>query len=177
MPVSSNGARVRMVLYYKRLEALVDIVSPVDAYGGLKTPAFLALNPQGKMPIFVVPAHDASQPDGVEVAAWAEADTIARHILDRFAAHGPSLVGETLAQRTLCNAVAWTHLAHISIPKCSECPFFNKTELLCYFVIKNGGGCVGDSCRGTTTRTCSRSKAPCTKRRRRLGLLVAASWP
>ena len=36
LPVSNNGARVRMILYYKGLEAEVDIVSPKEL-GGLKT--------------------------------------------------------------------------------------------------------------------------------------------
>ena len=94
-----------MVMYYKQLEALVDVVSPVDAYGGLKTPEYLALNPQGKMPMLVVPAGDESQPGGLEPIAWAEADPIARHLIDRYATQTPSLTGETLAQRTLCNAV------------------------------------------------------------------------
>jgi glutathione S-transferase len=114
--VSNNGARVRMVMYYKQLEALVDVVSPVDAYGGLKTPEYLALNPQGKMPMLVVPAGDESQPGGLAPIAWAEADPIARHLIDRYAAQAPSLTGETLAQRTLCNAVTTLRRLHFFVP-------------------------------------------------------------
>ena len=35
LPVSNNGARVRMILYYKGLEGEVDVVSPMEL-GGLK---------------------------------------------------------------------------------------------------------------------------------------------
>ena len=35
MPVSNNGARCRMIIYYKAVEDKVDIVSP-GSLGGLK---------------------------------------------------------------------------------------------------------------------------------------------
>ena len=50
MPVSNNGARVRFILKAKGLEkkGYVKIVPPSDL-GGLKSEAYLKLNPQGKM--------------------------------------------------------------------------------------------------------------------------------
>jgi len=46
VPVSNNGARCRMILYYKGIGPdEVAIVSPMDL-GGLKSEAFLAKNPQ-----------------------------------------------------------------------------------------------------------------------------------
>jgi glutathione S-transferase len=45
---------VRYVLYAKNLESKVDIVPP-STLGGLKSPAFLALHPLGKMPVLLLP--------------------------------------------------------------------------------------------------------------------------
>jgi len=70
LPVSNNGARCRMVLYYKEVpEEEVNIVSPMDI-GGLKSEEFLKYNPQGKMPTLVLA-------DGTNVP---ESDTIARFL-------------------------------------------------------------------------------------------------
>ena len=53
MPVSNNGARCRIVLRKMRIaEGAVSIVSPAEI-GGLKSAEFLALNPQGKMPLLI----------------------------------------------------------------------------------------------------------------------------
>ena len=50
LPVSNNGARVRMLLYYKDVKPdQVAIVSPMEL-GGLRSEDYLAVNPQGKMP-------------------------------------------------------------------------------------------------------------------------------
>ena len=46
MPVSNNGARARMLLYYKGVEDQVEIVSPAVFKGGLRSDEYLALNPQ-----------------------------------------------------------------------------------------------------------------------------------
>ena len=54
VPISNNGARCRYVLYKKKLESVVDIQSP-KTLGGLKGEKFLACNPQGKMPLLVLP--------------------------------------------------------------------------------------------------------------------------
>ena len=52
LPVSNNGARVRMLLYYKDVKPdQVAIVSPMEL-GGLRSEDYLAVNPQGKMPAF-----------------------------------------------------------------------------------------------------------------------------
>jgi hypothetical protein len=42
------------VVYKKKLENEIDIKSPQDI-GGLKSDAYLSLNPQGKMPLLVLP--------------------------------------------------------------------------------------------------------------------------
>ena len=69
IPVSNHGARVRYLLYKKGLENDVQIQSP-GKLGGLKSPEYTGLNPQGKMPLLV----------DDEFAVW-EADAICRHIL------------------------------------------------------------------------------------------------
>jgi len=51
-PVSNNGARVRMIIKSKGLEKKAGVIidSPASL-GGLKSEAYLALNPQVKCPI------------------------------------------------------------------------------------------------------------------------------
>ena len=89
LPVSNHGARVRLVLYKKGLESAVKIVSPQEL-GGLRSDEYLALSPQGKMPLLV-------EDDGTSV--W-ESDAICRHLLDKHADAGPSLWPSTLTSRT-----------------------------------------------------------------------------
>jgi len=75
MPVSNNGARCRILIYKKNLTMGEDIViRPPSDLGGLLSPEYLALNPQGKMPLLVTSHGNIP-----------ESDTIARYILDRFA--------------------------------------------------------------------------------------------
>lgn len=79
MPVSNNGARCRIILYKKEIpKSEVTIASPMDL-GGLRTPEYLALNPQGKMPLLV--SGDMAIP---------ESDTICRYLLTQYADSGPS---------------------------------------------------------------------------------------
>lgn len=81
VPVSNNGARCRMVLYYKQIsKAEIAVVSPAEL-GGLKSEAYLKANPQGKMPLLVLA-------DGHSIP---ESDTISRYLCSRFSAQGPSL--------------------------------------------------------------------------------------
>ena len=77
LPVSNHGARVRLLLYKRGLEDAVQIKSPMDI-GGLRSDEYLALNPQGKMPLLV-------DDDGLVV--W-ESDAICRHLLLAFRALG-----------------------------------------------------------------------------------------
>ena len=55
MPVSNNGARVRIILRSKKLDekSLVTVVPPSNI-GGLKSEQYLELNPEGKMPLLVL---------------------------------------------------------------------------------------------------------------------------
>lgn len=86
LPVSNNGARCRIVLYKKGIAPEeVDVVSPMEL-GGLKDPAFLRLNPQGKMPLLVVHGDDG---DGDDVCV-PESDTICRYLVSRYGNDGPS---------------------------------------------------------------------------------------
>ena len=103
MPVSNHGARVRLLLYKKGLESEVAIAKPGDL-GGLVSEEYKALNPQCKMPLLV------DEDEGVTVY---EADAICRHVLDKHADAGPSLVPSTLAGRTRAELICRLHDAYV----------------------------------------------------------------
>lgn len=104
MPVSNNGARCRIIIYKKGLSLETDIaIKPPSDLGGLKSPEYLALNPQGKMPLLVTE-------DGEAVP---ESDTIARHLLDRFAAAPPSFMPTSLKARTKSDLLCRLHDIYI----------------------------------------------------------------
>ena len=72
VPVSNNGARVRIILYKKGITSEeVDIVSPMEI-GGLKSESFQKLNPQGKMPCLTI-NHDIGVSDSSSIP---ESDTM-----------------------------------------------------------------------------------------------------
>jgi len=104
LPVSNHGARVRMLVYKKGLEAQVRILSPMEL-GGLRSSEFMALNPQGKMPMLVEDENDK--------AVW-ESDAICRHILDRYAASpGPTFWPSSASARTASEVLCRLHDAYI----------------------------------------------------------------
>jgi glutathione S-transferase len=81
MPVSNNGARCRILVYKKNLpESEVAILSPMDI-GGLRSDEYLALNPQGKMPLMTAQEIGMSIP---------ESDTICRYLMSTYSDRGPS---------------------------------------------------------------------------------------
>ena len=103
LPVSNHGARVRLLLYKRGLESKVEVTSPMDL-GGLKSDEFLALNPQGKMPLLV--------DDGLAVY---ESDAICRHLLEKHASEpGPSLWPSELSARTTSEMICRLHDNYIS---------------------------------------------------------------
>eukprot|EP00953_Heterococcus_sp_UTEX-ZZ885_P014302 8121-Heterococcus_DN1.PRE.1 len=97
MPVSNFGSRCRFIVYTKELESTIDVVTPME-FGGLKTPEYLAVNPQGKMPALITEEGDC----------FGESDVIARYLIERFAEQGPSFSG-SLKDNTLANSLARQH--------------------------------------------------------------------
>ena len=108
IPVSNNGARVRLLLYWKGLESAFRVENP-SALGGLKSEAYLALNPQGKMPLLVVPSDDAD-----ESLAIPESEVIAQYVLHAYADVGPALIPEDPKQRALAALVTRVHDVYIA---------------------------------------------------------------
>jgi glutathione S-transferase len=103
--VSNFGARPRLVVAWKGLERHVSVASPADL-GGLKSDAYLALNPQGKMPLLTGPGL----PNG---GALPESEVIVSYLLDAFASTGPSLrpaTPEARAGATLLTRLHDTYL-------------------------------------------------------------------
>ena len=79
LPVSNNGARVRMLLYYKDVKPdQVEVVSPMEL-GGLRSEDYLKVNPQGKMPALSCRDENELVP---------ESDTIARFLGGKFDSGG-----------------------------------------------------------------------------------------
>ena len=111
LPVSNNGARVRMAIYLKKLEGEIDIVSPMEL-GGLRSPEYLQVNPQGKMPALKLPGVDDSDDNDTSMT-FGESDTILRYICDQYAHTGPSLIGANIRERLLSNAIARHHDIYI----------------------------------------------------------------
>lgn len=82
LPVSNNGARCRIILYKKEIpQEEVKIVSPMEI-GGLKSPEYLAMNPQGKMPLLSIEG-------GMNIP---ESDTICRYLMSTYADRGPDFL-------------------------------------------------------------------------------------
>lgn len=105
MPVSNNGARCRLILYKKNIpKTEVDIVPPTT-FGekGLKSPEYLAKNPQGKMPLLSI--LDESASGGGNVMNIPESDTICRYLLSEFESSSPSF----LPNNTKSNLISRIH--------------------------------------------------------------------
>jgi glutathione S-transferase len=92
IPVSNNGARNRIAIYYKGLEDKIKIVNPVEL-GGIKSEEYMKLNPYGKMPLFIAEGGEAIY----------ESEVIQTYILDKFAHLGPSLTLDTAEKRARAN--------------------------------------------------------------------------
>lgn len=101
MNVSNNGARCRMIIYYKGIESEVEIVSP-STLGGLKSPEYLAKNPHGKMPLLVD-----------EGLAIPESDTIARHLVSKFEGQAPTFIPTDLSTKTRADMICRLHDIYI----------------------------------------------------------------
>jgi glutathione S-transferase len=100
LPVSNNGARCRIILYKKEIpQQEVQIVSPMDV-GGLKSPEYLAMNPEGKMPLLSIEG-------GMNIP---ESDTICRYLMSAYADRGPDF----LPNDARSNVIARIHDMYIT---------------------------------------------------------------
>ena len=68
VPVSNNGARCRLIIYWKQLEDEFTITNPSEV-GGLKSEEYLAMNPQGKMPLLMT-ADGLALPESEVISQW-----------------------------------------------------------------------------------------------------------
>lgn len=103
VPVSNHGARVRYILYKKKLEDVVDVASPA-AVGGLGSDLYATLNPQRKMPLLVLP-------DGLPLP---ESEVIAQYILDAYRTTGPALTASTPEGRAVAALVSRLHDQYVT---------------------------------------------------------------
>ena len=103
IPVSNHGARVRVAIYAKGLADEVTIASPADL-GGIKSPEYLALHPQGKMPLLVLD-------DGQAIP---ESEIIVQFLLDKYASTGPSLLPSTPELRARSAGVCRHHDLYVA---------------------------------------------------------------
>jgi glutathione S-transferase len=101
-PISNHGARVRLLIYAKNIKQEFNIVSP-GTLGGLKSPDYLKMNPQGKMPVLMTN-------DGLTVI---ESDTICRYIIETFP-NEPSFVPKHLHLKYLSETISRTHDIYIA---------------------------------------------------------------
>merc|ERR1712118_251718 len=90
-------------MYAKGLDAADVRILPPAALGGLTSPEYLALNPQGKMPLLITA-------DGTTLY---ESDTIARYFIDAYSTKEPSFVPTTAEARALDNLIARVHDVYI----------------------------------------------------------------
>ena len=102
VPVSNFSAKIRMIIYKKKIEDRISFVNP-SVLGGLKSAEYLKLNPQGKMPLYIT---DENYP-------IPESDTIARYIIDKYSTLPPSFIPDTIQQRTLSDLVCRMHDVYI----------------------------------------------------------------
>jgi glutathione S-transferase len=94
VPVSNYCARVRYILYAKGLvdDGSVALVHP-SSLGGLKSEAYTSLNSHSKMPLWHLP-EGVNLPGDANDCIY-EADAIARYVLAKWSASGPSFTPPT----------------------------------------------------------------------------------
>jgi len=102
VPVSNNGARCRLVLYWKQLEDEFTITNPSEV-GGLKSEEYLAMNPQGKMPLLMT-ADGLALPESEVISSW---------ICDEYSKDGPALKPEDPETRAICALATRIHDVYI----------------------------------------------------------------
>ena len=74
VPVSNNGARCRLLARWLKVYHLIDVVDPTRAFdGGIKGPAYEAINPQLKMPALTLADESMS---------LGESEVINQYLLD-----------------------------------------------------------------------------------------------
>ena len=103
VPVSNNGARNRLIICWKNIEDEFEFKNP-STLGGLKSPEFLEMHPQGKMPLLVTK-------DGQAIP---ESEVISQYLCDAFEKQGPSLRPETLEAKTACNLATRWHDVYLT---------------------------------------------------------------
>lgn len=103
VPVSNNGARVRLISRWKNID--IDIVNPNEAFeGGIKGAAYAEINPQMKMPTFVAS-------DGLRLP---ESEVISQYLLDAFAESAPSLTPASVNARACASLAVRIHDVYIA---------------------------------------------------------------
>lgn len=102
IPVSNNGARNRLIIYWKQLESSFAITNP-SALGGIKSDEYMALNPQGKMPLLVLP-------NGL---ALPESEVISQYICDAYSEVGPSLIPDDPETRAVAALATRIHDVYV----------------------------------------------------------------
>jgi diadenosine tetraphosphate (Ap4A) HIT family hydrolase/glutathione S-transferase len=88
-PVSNNGAKCRIILYKKGITGDQVAIETPAALGGMKTPAFAAINPLQKIPALV--RHE-TEGSGMPKLCLGESDTISRYLLSTYHDQGPSFL-------------------------------------------------------------------------------------
>ena len=107
--VGNNPSRIRFQIYLKGLENEIDMKTPGD-YGGLNGSEYRRLNPQGKIPVLLLP-------DGT---SFYESRVISSYIADRFSHVEPTLQAPTPEKRALANLINSVHDLYIASPNSSN---------------------------------------------------------
>ena len=84
------------------MESQISIQNPSEI-GGLKSEEYLSLNPQGKMPLMVLP-------DGLAIP---ESEVISQYVLDEYSDVGPLLIPSDAKQRALATLATRIHDIYI----------------------------------------------------------------
>lgn len=107
---TNNCARILLFVKLNDLDDMVTVKSPSD-YGGLKTEAYLKVNPMGKLPALI----DA---DGTTVF---ESAVILDYIADKYSDRlKEDCRASTLASRMKSALICRVHDIYVSSPNCSE---------------------------------------------------------
>eukprot|EP00958_Prasinococcus_capsulatus_P011375 scaffold1129_cov376-Prasinococcus_capsulatus_cf.AAC.7 len=113
IPVSNHGARNRHLIYGKGLQDVVEVVSPA-ALGGMKSDEYLALNPQGKVPLLVLEDGTAIPEVPPLLSCPEHSEVINQYLLDKYADRGPSFAGATPEERAQVALLTRIHDCYIS---------------------------------------------------------------